>query len=179
MFEFFGIASRTLVELYRLRSDTSSREQKTYEKKLETAKGIDIFKYTLLINQSALEGYIAQTRLQAHQSFQLSKIVAIVGFVILMISIGLSVYYTSTGNNDLNPAYLSGVAGVITEFIAGIFFFLYNKTLQQINIFHDKLAAMQLESMNHLAKRMENKTERKLAWAQKEIDRLHKINNSE
>jgi len=33
------------------------------------------------------------------------------------------------------------VAGIITEFIAGVFFYLYNATLKQINLFHSELQA--------------------------------------
>ncbi|MFB0505506.1 MAG: hypothetical protein ACETWT_02120 [Thermodesulfobacteriota bacterium] len=53
----------------------ASKDKKTYTEKLETATGDSVFKYLLLINVSALEGYVAQTRQQAEQSFQLSKIV--------------------------------------------------------------------------------------------------------
>ena len=56
-----------------------------------------------------------------------------------------------TGKTNLNAAYLGGIAGVITEFIAGIFFYLYNKTLQQLNLFHDKLVLMQQTSMSYMA----------------------------
>ena len=34
-------------------------------------------------------------------------------------------------------------SGIIIEFISAIFFYLYNKTIQQLNIYHDKLIAVQ------------------------------------
>lgn len=94
---------------------------------------------------------MAQARLQAQQSFNLSRFVAITGFLIVSISIGLSVYFTLIGNQNLNAAYLAGIAGVLTEFIAGVFFFLYSKTLGQINLFHDKLVDMQKTALEYLA----------------------------
>ena len=126
-------------------------DKRTYEEKLERAEGQDVYKYVLLINISALEGYVAQARLQAQQSFNLSKFVAIAGFFIVALAIGLSVYFTISGNKNLNAAYLAGVAGVLTEFIAGVFFYLYSKTLTQINLFHDKLVDMQKTALVYIS----------------------------
>ncbi len=126
-------------------------DKRTYEEKLEKATGIDVFKYVLLINVSALEGYVAQSRLQAQQSFNLSRFISIAGFIIVAIAIGLSIYLTITGNQNLNAAYLAGIAGVLTEFISGVFFFLYSKTLTQINLFHDKLVDMQKTALIHIS----------------------------
>jgi hypothetical protein len=129
-----------------------SKEEKTsYERKLETAQGIDIYKYILLINNSALEVYIAQARLQAQQSFDLSRAIAITGFIIVAVAIVLSIILTAFLNKSLDAAYLTGIAGVLTEFIAGIFFLLYSKTLDQVNRFHDKLVDMQKTALDHIA----------------------------
>jgi hypothetical protein len=51
----------------------------------------------------------------------------------------------------MNAAYLAGIAGVLTEFIAGVFFYLYSKTLGQINLFHDKLVDMQKTALTHIS----------------------------
>lgn len=128
----------------------SRDEKRTYEEKLENAQGADVYKYVLLINVSALEGYVAQARLQAQQSFNLSRFIATTGFMIVAVAIVLSVYLTMNGNQNLNAAYLAGVAGVLTEFISGVFFFLYSKTLTQINLFHDKLVDMQKTALAHI-----------------------------
>jgi len=121
----------------------ATRDKRTYAQKLEEAQGDDVFKYLLLMNASALEQYVTQTRLQAEQSFHLSRVVAIVGFVLLAISIGLGVYTNLSGGNTRDAAYLSGIAGVLTEFISGVFFYLYNKTLQQLNLFHNRMLSAQ------------------------------------
>ena len=126
-------------------------DKRTYEEKLEKATGVDVYKYVLLINVSALEGYVAQARLQAQQSFNLSKFISIAGFIIVAVAIGLSVYLTIIGNQNLNAAYLAGIAGVLTEFISGVFFFLYSKTLSQINLFHDKIVDMQKTALVHIS----------------------------
>jgi hypothetical protein len=122
----------------------------SYVEKLERASGIDVYKYVLLINVAALEGYVAQARLQAQHSFNLSRVIAIVGFAIVAIAIVISVVLTMNGNDNLNAAYLSAIAGIFTEFISGVFFYLYSKTLSQINLFHDKLVDMQKTALNHI-----------------------------
>ena len=146
-----GATAKTILEVFSKRIETLDREKKNYADKLEGATGDDIFKYILLINISALEGYVAQTRIQAQQSFQLSRIISIVGFVILSIAIGLSIYSTMSDKTNLDAAYLTAIAGVITQFISGVFFYLYNRTLVQVNLFHDKLVAMQQTSMSYMA----------------------------
>jgi len=135
---------------FRDSAEESKTSKRTYEQKLESSEGINIYKYVLLINIAALEGYVAQARLQAQQSFNLSRIIAITGFVIVGIAIILSTLLTILGNDNLNAAYLAGISGVLIEFIAGVFFLLYSKTLGQINVFHDKLVEMQKTALNHI-----------------------------
>jgi hypothetical protein len=143
--------TNSLVKLFSETSTKAATEKEGYVEKLEQASGDDVFKYILLINISALEGYVAQTRIQAAQSFRLSQIVAIIGFLILAVGIGIGIYLSLNEKPSLDIAYLASSAGVLTEFIASIFFYLYNKSLQQINRFHDRLVAMQQTSMSFLA----------------------------
>lgn len=69
----------------------------------------------------------------------------------MAIAIVISIHLTVIGNQNLNAAYLAGIAGVMTEFISGVFFFLYSKTLNQINVFHDKLVDMQKTALSHIS----------------------------
>lgn len=132
-------------------AEKSYDDKRTYVEKLESATGVNIYKYVLLINVSALEGYVAEARLQAQQSFNLSRMVALAGFAIIAVAIILSVYLTITGNQQLHSAYLAGIAGALTEFIAGVFLYLYSKTLSQINVFHDKLVDMQKTALVYIS----------------------------
>jgi hypothetical protein len=126
-------------------------EKKSYVEKLEEAQKDDVFRYMLLMNASALEGYVTQARIQAEQSFKLSKVVALLGFGLLCVGIAMGILFTLAGNNNLSAAYLASIAGVLAEFISGVFFYLYNKSLQQINLFHDKITTSQQISMSFLA----------------------------
>lgn len=145
------MSSSPLAQKFTEVADKASEEKKDYTGKLEGADGEEVFKYLLLVDLSYLEGYVAQTRMQAEQSFQLCKRVAIAGFVILAIGIGIGITSNLIKGWQLEVAYLAGVAGVLTEFISGVFFYLYNRTLQQLNLFHDKLVATQQMSMSFLA----------------------------
>lgn len=118
-----GPSTEVIVSLTNTARD-SRQDKKSYEEKLEGAHGNDVYKYVLLINVSALEGYVAQARLQAQQSFSLSKTAAVAGFVLIVVAICLSVLLTVTakGDHNLDAAYLTAVAGILTEFISGVFF---------------------------------------------------------
>lgn len=41
------------------------------------------------------------------------------------------------------PAYVTTASGVVTEFIAAVFFYLYNKTVASMSDYHNKLVLSQ------------------------------------
>src|SRR5579871_2607583 len=86
---------RIIVGLFTKTSEQATEAKEDYAKKLEIATGDDVFKYVLLINMAALDGYVAQTRLQAAQSFRLSRIVAMIGFLLLAVGIGAGFYLSA------------------------------------------------------------------------------------
>jgi hypothetical protein len=126
-------------------------DRRNYIESLEHAERDQVFRYVLLLNSSALEQYVLQARIQAQQSFQLSKFAAAAGFVLIAAGIGLGVYFNVSGTKSLSSAYLSAGAGALTEFVSGVLLYLYSKTLQQVNRFHDRLVASQQISLAFLA----------------------------
>lgn len=73
-------------------------------------------------------------------SFSFSLIVGIVGFLLILTGILLGYF----GHGDkMNIAYLSGISGIITEFISGVFFYLYNRTVKQLKTYHNDLIDLQ------------------------------------
>lgn len=131
--------------------DRAQSDKKDYTEKLENAEGEMVFKYMLLLSTSTLETYILQTRIQADQSFKLSKTIAVVGFGVLLVGIALGIYSSLIGRGSLEAAYLASIAGIIIEFMSGVFFYLYNKTLQQLNLFHNKIISSQHVAMSFMA----------------------------
>ena len=131
--------------------EEARKREKKYIEKVEAAEGEAVFKYLLLMDSASIEGYIAQTRLQAEQSFRLSKYVAVAGFILIAAGISLGIGASLLGTSNLDAAYLASLAGILTEFISGVFFYLYNKTLQQINLFHDKMLISKQVVMSFLS----------------------------
>jgi hypothetical protein len=55
---------------------------------------------------------------------------------------GLVISLTNTANSELITV-VSVAAGIITNFVAAIFFYLYNRTVQQLKGYHDSLLDVQ------------------------------------
>ena len=121
-------------------------EKRTYQEKLEQAGIQDVFKYVFLINNASVEKYVQQSREQAEASFHLSRRVAIAGFALLGVGIVVGIISQFT-EYPLTAAFLAAVGGVLTEFIAGVFFWLYNRTLQQINMFYRGMMKQQQDAL--------------------------------
>src|SRR5215510_14169865 len=97
IFEIVTITS-SIVQFFVKQAEQASKEKKDYTAKLESAQGDEIFKYLLLINVASLEGYVAQTRIQAEQSFRWSKIVSVIGFIIIAVGVTIAIYTSAGGS---------------------------------------------------------------------------------
>lgn len=92
------------------------------------------------INVDNLADYYAMVRVHTDKSFKVSIIAGLFGFA--LISVGLILgFLGDTANTDI--ALIASGSGVITEFIAGIFFYLYNRTIVQLKGYHDSLLTVQ------------------------------------
>lgn len=92
------------------------------------------------INVTNLEAYYGLVKIHTDNSFQVSIAAGCIGF--LLIITGLILGFTNITNAPL-ISYLSAGAGIITEFIAGVFFYLYNRTVRQLKEYHDSLIRVQ------------------------------------
>ena len=97
----------------------------------------DIYESSLKMSYKYLDEYYRQTREQAGKGFLITLSVAIGGAVIICVGI------FKMFSGDAEPAYLTTACGVLTEFIASIFFYLYNKTVQSMGDYHNKLILSQ------------------------------------
>ena len=68
---------------------------------------------------------------------RIALIVSIIGTLIMVIGI-ISMFFNAT-----SAAYVTTASGVIIEFISSIFFHLYNKTIQSMGNYHNKLVLSQ------------------------------------
>lgn len=93
----------------------------------------DIFENSIKMSYKYLDEYYAQTRDQARKGFIITFCVAIFGA--LLVGFGILMMFLE----KTNPSYITCASGVITEFIAAIFFYLYNKTITSMSNYHNKL----------------------------------------
>lgn len=97
----------------------------------------NFFTKLVQINFKYLDQYYLQTQEQANKSFGLASIAAAVGLIIVIVGIVMMF------NRQTEPAYVTTAAGVLSEFIASIFFYLYNKTILKMSQYHQKLVITQ------------------------------------
>ncbi len=89
------------------------------------------------MNYKYLDQYYYQTKVHADRSFIMASIASVVGLI--LISLGIWLMFSK----DIGIAYVTSAGGVIIEFIAGIFFYLYNKTISKMYQYHQKLLISQ------------------------------------
>jgi hypothetical protein len=83
-----------------------------------------------LVNIKNLKAYYQMVKSQTEKSFYVSLLSGILGFGL----IAWGIYRDKD---------ISTYAGIITEFISGVFFYLYNKTVLQLKEYHDSLLDVQ------------------------------------
>ena len=120
-------------QLRMLDRDLAAAGVETLQQDLEE----DFFTKLVKINFKYIDQYYLQTQSQADKSFTLCVAVAVVGFLI----VGTGVVLMFRG--DVQPAYVTTGSGVVTEFIAAVFFYLYNRTILKMGEYHRKLVLTQ------------------------------------
>ena len=119
-------------------------DRKKYIEKLGNAEGKEVFKYLLLLNYIECESYVNEIQLQAHTIFGWSTGIAVVAFFLVAVSVFAALTSQLFMNGQgLQVIYVSGISGVITSFISGIFFYLYNRSLKRLEEFHTQLRNVQ------------------------------------
>lgn len=125
----------------------------------------NFFTKLVKINFKYLDQYYLQTQEQADKSFRLAASASITGLAIIAIGI-IMMFFGKT-----EPAYVTAATGVISEFIAAVFFYLYNRTVLKMSQYHQKLVITQNISLAlKISEDME--TENKAKVQEMIIDRL-------
>lgn len=110
-------------------------------KKLQDNLEDDFVTNLVKLNLKYIDQYYEQTQAHANKSFLLSLVVAVLGFAI----IGIGIFMVFQGKTE--PAYVTTAGGVISEFIAAVFFYLYNRTVIKMSEYHRKLVLTQNVSL--------------------------------
>jgi phosphate/sulfate permease len=101
----------------------------------------DFFTKLVNINFKYIEKYYLQTQVQAEKSFRLTLFASVVGLGIICTGIGIM------WRGKTTPGYVTTGAGLISEFIAAVFFYLYNRTILKMGQYHQKLVLTQNVSL--------------------------------
>ena len=104
-------------------------------------QGEDFFTTLIRINFRYIDKYYLQTQVQADKSFRLSAIAASVSLIMIISGIGM--LFFNNADKTIEPAYITMAAGVLGEFIAAVFFYLYNRTISEMSNYHQKLVLTQ------------------------------------
>jgi hypothetical protein len=97
----------------------------------------EFFRQLVQINFTHIDGYYRQTQIQANKSFWISLICALSAFGIIIYGI----YVINTTNQQFG--YITTISGILSEFIAAVFFYLYNQTIRSMGLYHQKLVLTQ------------------------------------
>jgi len=108
---------------------------------LEEDNDVDFFTKLVQINFKYIDQYYLQTQEQADKSFRLASFASISGFIILLI--GIFMLFTKS----VDAAEVTTAAGLISQSISAIFFYLYNRTILKMSQYHQKLVLTQNVSL--------------------------------
>jgi ABC-type bacteriocin/lantibiotic exporter with double-glycine peptidase domain len=101
----------------------------------------DFFNKLVKINFKYIEKYYLQTQIQANKSFTVAVGAALFAFAIILVG----VYLMFIG--QVSSGYVSTAAGLLSEFVSAVFFYLYNKTIIKMGEYHHKLVLTQNVSL--------------------------------
>lgn len=125
---FFGIVKKTQLRILSLQTSAEKLQEKIEE---------NFFTKLIQINFKYIDQYYLQTKVQANKSFVLAAWASTIGFLIIVTGIIMMFLQKK------EPGYITAGAGVISEFIASIFFYLYNQTILKMSQYHQKLVITQ------------------------------------
>ena len=101
----------------------------------------NLFESSIKMSYKYLDQYYAQTKDQANKGFIITSGVTIAGATLLFVGI-ICMFIDKTDASKITVA-----SGVIVEFISAIMFYLYNRTVQSMGNYHDKLFLSQNVAM--------------------------------
>lgn len=101
---------------------------------------ISYFDRLVQINVTNLADYYTLVKVHTENSFRVTLVAGSLGFVLIFI--GLIIGFNNDGHIQ-TIAFITSGSGVLIEFISGIFFYLYNRTVSQLKLYHDSLITVQ------------------------------------
>lgn len=106
--------------------------------KMESDNKLDIF-HTIQLSLNQLNEYYTINKAQARSSFRFSIFSIVIGLITILVGVWLNYF----GNKNIELIFITGISGIILEFIGGAYFFMYKKSLEQVNFFFGQLIKIQ------------------------------------
>src|SRR5262249_43579746 len=122
---------------------TKLTRQRAAEGIFDLATTPDFFTRLVQTNFQFIEAYYRQTQVQADRSFWVTCCVAIAGFIL----VAFGVWKVFQGDEHIKAGGVATIAGVLSEFIAAVFFYFFNRTVQSMAQYHQKLVITQNVSL--------------------------------
>ncbi|MCD0174743.1 hypothetical protein IHN32_02085 [Deinococcus sp. 14RED07] len=123
---------------YRPYKSASEFESRTGDVGANNSSKPSYFDQLVKINLDNLSEYYTLTKVSTSNSFNASLYSGVVGFLILVSGIILSIVADKVAIGTITI-----ISGVIVEFIAGVFFILYFKSVEKLREYHDSLIQVQ------------------------------------
>ena len=135
------------------------------KKVVELANDSDDIIDLMMKNVAELREYYVISKRQATKAFSASLIVCFLGIIIYISGIAVLVY------NKQNILLLSTISGTVVEVIAGLFFWLYSRSIQQLNLYHKRLGTTEkyLTAIKLVEKMSENKKDERYSFIMESI----------
>lgn len=97
----------------------------------------DFFTKLVEINFKYIDRYYDRTESQARSAFSITVFVAVISFFLIVSGVAMSYF------GKVEPSYIATSSGILGEFVASIFFYLYNGTVKKMSEYHSKLVLTQ------------------------------------
>ncbi len=123
-----------------LTEDAKTQVNQTNSIKAPRQTPVAYFDSLVKLNVENLEAYYKLVRHHTDKSFMVSIVVGIIGLSLIVA--GLVIGFLTPAKTP-TLSYIASASGIITAFIAGVFFYLYNRTVRQMKEYHDSLLSVQ------------------------------------
>lgn len=125
--------------IFEIQLEDLNQERVELKKRIAAKPKDDIFT-TIQLNLNQTTEYYTINKSQARKSFNSSIFAMTIGMITIIVGIWL---FYSGNKPRYEIATMTTVSGLLIEFISGAYFYVYNKSLNQLNHFYDKLEKMQ------------------------------------
>lgn len=107
--------------------------------KINVINNNSYFDKLVAINLENLGSYYNLVKVHTDNSFYLNICAGSIGFILIIVGILIGLFR----EDRAIVSYVAFGSGIITEFITGVFFFLYTRSIRELKSYHDSLLKVQ------------------------------------